>query len=110
MADFMIEMDENGQRFAVPTSAKGKEWFLQNGDMFDVSDQGIELDTRAVAYGEFLSAALGSFLSVSGQTRTTDCREGQHLFRNGADRCLCGERKWEPSEYQKIHEHALRYG
>ena len=99
MADFMIEMDENGQRFAVPTSAKGKEWFLQNGDMFDVSDQ-----------GEFLSAALGSFLSVSGQTRTTDCREGQHLFRNGADRCLCGERKWEPSEYQKIHEHALRYG
>ena len=56
--DFVIQVDENGQRFAYPTGAKGDDWFRRNITALDVSERGVELDTSADAYDTFVAGVV----------------------------------------------------
>lgn len=64
--DFLIEADETGQRYAYPTSPRGNAFFGLSGGKYDLSDNGVELDTTETAREDFLRDLEAAGLTCGG--------------------------------------------
>jgi hypothetical protein len=80
--DFKIVSFE-GQRVAMPETTKALALLREHGGLFDLSDDGIELDTSDDAYGKAVAFIFEHGLTVSG----VEYKEGMRLrLRHAVDR------------------------